>query len=198
MPPSQQNYQNQQAAEGKTKVDLSALTLRAEKRGGGAWKLMAFSFMLLAIASGGYFGLDLGYRPYLEKEVAKEQAKIDNLLSLVSKEDQLRFRNFYYQLLNLQQILGQHIVASKILPFFQDITLTQVTWEHFTLNVEQRQLSLTGYTKDYVTLVQQLDVLQANPHVLTYTLENVGTRKEDNKVTFGVRIIFDTGLLKSA
>ena len=73
---------------------------------GWPWRLLSVSFIVFFIALLTYFGLVVGYEPYLNSRIEQKETEINNLAQTVSNEDRDKFIGFYSKLDNLKNIFG--------------------------------------------------------------------------------------------
>src|SRR3989344_5147872 len=79
---------------------------------GWPWRFFLFSILMIITFLVVYFGLTLGYRPFLESLIEEQNIEINQLGQTISQQDQQGFINFYSQLANLQNILNSHVTSS--------------------------------------------------------------------------------------
>lgn len=140
---------------------------------GGAnwpWKIFIFTIIIFGTVLGSYFGLILGYRPYLDSRIAAVQGDIDALSASVSLEDQQKFLKFYSQIVNLRGLLASHIAVDNFLAFLEKNTNKRVNYEIAALDIKHRELTLEGVTDSFATLSEQLVAIGQAPEVASYTL----------------------------
>ena len=78
-------------------------------------------------------------------------------LQRLSKGSPQKFTQFYSQLVNLQNLLGNHIAASKAFPILERITSHKVYYRSVDLKIPERQLELDGIAESYEVLGEQLE-----------------------------------------
>ena len=124
---------------------------------GWPWRFLATAFFIFLSSLLIYFGLVFGYEPYLNSQIQSEDKELDQLAQTVSKEDREKFTQFYSQLVNLQNLLGNHIAASKAFPILERITSHKVYYRSVDLKIPERQLELDGIAESYEVLGEQLE-----------------------------------------
>jgi len=181
MPPYQQNNLSQQFSPEQPTT-------------GWPVRLFVFSLALLAIALVIYAGLLFGYKPYLEKQIADTDDKINKLAQTISKENQEQLLRFYSQVLNLKNILDKHVIASKFLPFLQKVTNKKVFFTRMTATSQERTIALDGQTDSYETLAQQLQAFKESKEVERYIITD--SQLNENRVAFKVQVVLMPSLFK--
>ena len=89
--------------------------------------------------------------------------------------------------------LSAHRSPSGALQFLEDNTLDSSAFSSFNLAVKNESLSMTGESKSYTSLAQQLAVLEQNPLIKSVALSNPAL-EETGKISFAVSIIFNPGV----
>ncbi|MFH1759081.1 MAG: hypothetical protein ABH822_00790 [Patescibacteria group bacterium] len=132
---------------------------------GWPWRLFLFSLLLLATAVVLYFGLEVGYKVYLDRQIAATDTVITNLTESISQDEQEQFIAFYSQLANLQGLLDDHIITSTIFPFLERSTNKLVYFTFLDFRFKERKLSLEGIAQSYEIFSQQLEAFTRAPEV---------------------------------
>ena len=124
---------------------------------GWPWQFFSVSLIIFLTSLLIFLGLTLGYGPYLRSQILETDDKINQLLETVSKKDQERFAQFYSQLVNLKNLLDNHILSSKVLPWLEKITNQKVYYTNATIKVPEHKLELEGIAESYGVLGEQLE-----------------------------------------
>lgn len=139
--------------------------LGAEKISGGTWRLFIFSLFVFATMFVGYLGLKLGYGSFIAGQISSVDADLDELAMTALPEEQEAYARFYFQLINLQELLNNHVFASHIFPLIEDRTNKDVAFTALNLNIPQNQANLSGAAKDYQVFAEQLYSFEKSPKV---------------------------------
>jgi hypothetical protein len=143
-----------------------------------------------------YVGIIYGYKPYLEGEVTKLDAQIATFAQEVPVDEQAKIVGFYSQLGNLKSLLSQHAATSPLFDWLEKHTQANIYFTKLTLNVQTRQVGLTGVAKNVEDVSSQLAILQANENVARTNLSNVSILPS-GVWQFDASIIFKEAFFKS-
>ena len=174
--------------------DLENLSDAGEIQANWPWKIFVFSLVLFGTVVGIYLGLIFGYRPYLTKQIAQKDQEILNLARSIPEAEQQELIRFYSQLSNLQVVLGQHVMGSKLLPVLEKATNQRVYYTVMNLNVDTRELLLEGVARSYEVLAQQIESFKRLPEIERLIVNFSDARA--NNVNFGMVLTFKQSLLK--
>ncbi len=124
---------------------------------GWPWKFFLFSLLVLVTAVVLYFSLEFGYKPFLNSRIDSLNQSIDQLSQTIPKEQQDNLIRFYSQIINLQDLLKNHVNVSKVFNFLQNNTNKSVAYSSADLRVGERRLNLEGTASNYEIFAQQLE-----------------------------------------
>ncbi len=161
---------------------------------GWPWRLLSVSFIIFLIILLTYFGLVIGYEPYLNSRIEQKETEINNLAQTVSNEDRDKFIGFYSKLDNLKNILDNHIFSSKIFPQLERITNKKVYYSGVSLKIPTREFEVDGVAENYGVLGEQLESFAQLSEVERYILNQ--SRIEEGAVRFKATLIFKDALFK--
>ena len=161
---------------------------------GWPWRLLSVSFIIFLVAILTYFGLAVGYSPYLNSRIEKKEAEIDQLAQSVSKEDRDKFIGFYSQLSNLKDLLDNHIFTSRIFPQLEKITNKKVYFIVANLKAQTNELELEGIADNYGILGEQLEAFNQLEGVSSYILNQ--SRVEEGAVRFKATLKLKNQILR--
>lgn len=161
---------------------------------GWPWRFFSVSLIIFLAAVLVFVGLSLGYEPYLNSQIRETDAKIDQLLGIVPKEDQEKFAQFYSQLANLKSILDEHILSSKIFSWLEKITNQKVYYNNLNLRVPEKELELEGFADSYGVLGEQLEAFDQAPEIERYLMNQSQT--SGNLVQFKATLKLKDAVLK--
>lgn len=149
---------------------------------GWPWRFFLFSILIAATACVVAFGLAFGYRPFLESNLAQQDANIKELGAVVPQAQQEEFIRFYSQLANLEGVLKRHVTASPFFGFLEGRTNTEVAFTSLELRVPERKAVLEGVARDYATLAEQLQAFSTAPEVAGMIVND--SNASDGRVRF--------------
>jgi hypothetical protein len=151
---------------------IQQLGQEAPKTQGWAFGALLFSGGVLFLAVAIYFGLTLGYNPYLQSQLTSVQNQVSTLDNSVSAGDQSQLINFYSQIANLQTLLQQHTFSSQFFSWLEKNTEANVYYRSFALT-QGDQISLSGTALTEADVNQQVAILENSPEVSTVTISSV-------------------------
>lgn len=132
---------------------------------GWSGQLLMFSGTIFFISLAIYFGIVFGYRQYLETQVAALDEQIKSYSRQITSEEQDKLISFYSQLANLNAILKNHVVSSRIFTWLEKNTGTNIYYSKFGFLIGTYQINLSGSVKTVDDFSKQLVVFQNDPAV---------------------------------
>lgn len=162
---------------------------------GWPWRLFLFSSLVLLAMVILYFGLEFGYKTYLNAQINAKDEKINELARAVSPEENQRFTDFYSQMANLRVLLDEHTFASRLLPLLENNTSKSVYYDSLSFSMKDRRLVLSGIATDYKTLSQQLEAFERNNDIEKVLINE--SKREGTRVRFRVSLFLNPGLFVS-
>lgn len=139
-----------------------------------------------------YIGLAFGYGPYLNSQIEEKKNELSQLA--ISREDRQVLGQAFSLLANLENILNNHVLSSKLFPVLERMTNQRVYYTNANLKVPQRELELRGFAESYEVLAQQLTAYDQAAEVESYTLNEA--QFSQNLVSFRVSLKLSADLLK--
>ncbi|MBI2592962.1 MAG: hypothetical protein HYW37_02325 [Candidatus Colwellbacteria bacterium] len=174
--------------------NLGEQFFREEIRVGWPWRLMITMFVVFLIALLVYLGLVFGYKPFLNSSLAGVQSELDSVSAGFSSEKRENFVNFYSQLTNLQKLLVNHKVASKVFSFLELKTAKDVSYTGIDLSVPDRTLTLEGVTRSFESLAAQLTLYDEAKEVRRVTLDS--SKSNGTSAQFKVKLLLAPEVFK--
>lgn len=157
-------------------------------------RLLIFSALLCILAAGAYAGLSLGYRPYLEGQIALRDEELRTLTAKIPEEARERVAGFYSQLLNIKSSLDAHVYPSRLYAFLERATHQEVFWNKLTLNTKAGTLALEGMASSYRALTEQLEGFSRAPEVTRTSLDE--SQESEGRLRFKVSLLLNPSFLK--
>ena len=132
-----------------------------------AWfgQLIMFSVTLFILALVGYLGIVFGFRPYLESRVNTLDEEIQAFSQQVPADEQARIATFYSQIANLRTLLNKHTTTSAFLTWLERATVTRVQISKVNVNLNSRQIQITGLARTATDVAAQIVNFQNQPGV---------------------------------
>ncbi len=161
---------------------------------GWPWRLLFFSFFIFLLSIFIYFGLNYGYKSYLQGQIDFYNGELAKLSSQVSVEDQERFVNFYSQLFNLQKILADHPFSSNLFRFLEKDTIPPVYFSEVAFKKADGSFTLRGISNNFENLSSQLAIFAKAPEVAKPLLNNVSLQKDG--VSFSLSLTMQPDFFK--
>jgi len=134
--------------------------------------LLIFSIGVLVFVVLVYFGITIGYEPYLNSQISTLQQKIVTAGKSISADQQSSILNFYSEISNLQTLLKNHVVFSPFLSWLENNTETNVYYSSIVFS-SGTQVSLTVDAKTQADLDQQLSIFESSPQVSHITVSAI-------------------------
>jgi Tfp pilus assembly protein PilN len=158
---------------------------------GWALGVLFFSAGMLFLAIAIYFGLTLGYAPYLQSQLSGTQNQVNALNRSVSASDQAQLIDFYSQIANLQTLLQKHILSSQFFSWLEQNTEANVYYQSFALTAGD-QVTLAGVARSEADVNQQIAVFENSPEVSSVTVSSVNAPQLlGNGWTFSATLIMN-------
>lgn len=159
------------------------------------WRLLVFTIFLFGIILLVFFGMRIGYEPYLDKKIKTLDAEIGKLTQSFSQSQINDFLKFYSQLSNLKTLLGNHIFSSNILKFLEENSLKNLIYTSLNLDVGRRELKLSGIVSSYEVLSQQLEIFRQSTLVEKSSFKN-SQRGEKTGINFEIVLVLKNDFFK--
>jgi hypothetical protein len=170
---------------------IEQLGQESPKTQGWALGVLFFSGGILFLTVAIYFGLTLGYEPYLQSQLTSAQNQVNTLGNSVPASDQSQLIDFYSQIANLQTLLQQHVLSSQLFSWLEQNTEANVYYRSLTLT-QGRQIALSGVAPTEADINQQVAIFENSPGVSSVTVSNViAPQLLGNGWTFSVTLIMN-------
>lgn len=175
-----------QGAQLRTKEYLSAQT---------PWRILILTVIIFLFTILIYFGMLLGYRPYLKSKTRNLEQKLSTLSQSMDENQQKQIITFFSQMTNIQKLLSEHKAYSPIFGFIERNTLSRAAYSDLRFNIAEMEMRIEGMTQNYDDLIRELDLYKQAPEVKTVQLEN-SSAQEGGEIRFGVKLILDKQFFK--
>lgn len=159
---------------------------------GWPWRLFLVTLIIFAFSVLSYIGLAFGYGPYLSSQIESKRTELSQLA--ISQEDRRILGHASSLLANLENILDNHILSSKLFPVLERVTNQRVYYTNANLKVPQRELELRGFAESFEVLAQQLEAYDQAVEVEGFTLNEA--QFSQNLVSFRISLKLSANLLK--
>ena len=150
-------------------------------------RLLGFSLFVFIVSVFGYLGLVFGYKPYLEDRLASVESEFAALAKEVPAEAQEKVVGFYSQILNVQDVLKEHIYPSRVFAFVEATTNQKVFWNKMTMNAKAATLILEGVADSYGAVTEQLEAYARRSEVVRANLDD--SAESGGRVRFRVALM---------
>ena len=134
--------------------------------------LLVFSIGILVFVVFVYFGITIGYEPYLNSQISTIQQKIVTAGKSISGDQQSSILNFYSEISNLQTLLKGHTVFSPFLSWLENNTEVNVYYSSIVFS-SGNQVALTVDAKTQADLDQQLSIFESSPAISNITVSGI-------------------------
>lgn len=148
---------------------LSSDTQKASKWSSGLLLFSVGTFFLVMII---YFGITMGYEPYLNSQVSKLQQQIDAASKSIPANQQSALLSFYSGLSQLQTLLKNHVVFTPFFAWLEKNTEANVYYSHVVFS-SGNQVALTIEARTQTDLNQQLAIFESAPEVSHLTVSQI-------------------------
>ncbi len=139
---------------------------------GGTWRLFLFFFSILMLLVLGYVGLLFGYKPYLKREIAAREQSLADLAAQVSQTEQEDFLSFYFQLVDIKNLLSSHVMTSRLLGLLQARISPGVYFSNLTFNTFEGKATIEAFADSYDSFTEQLQAFATTPDIASYAVSN--------------------------
>lgn len=148
-----------------------------------------FIFLVLVAWGGLYF-----YNSRLVSQISKIDGEIQSI-SLRGREQEVsKINRASQELGSFKGILDSHIYSSDIFSGIEKLTLKNVYFDKFSLDVKKNELYLSGIADSYTSFAKQLSALK-NKSNFVRSIEIQSTRLSKEGVEFSFRIVLVDGIL---
>ncbi|MEK9154849.1 MAG: hypothetical protein AAB596_02170 [Patescibacteria group bacterium] len=164
-------------------------------------KLFSLSLIIFLTSIFIYIGIAFGYRPYLNSEIKKLESEIFNLTQSIDETKQKQIINFYYQSLNIKNLLNSRITISRIFDLIEKNTYSNVKYGNFSLNVNNKEIRIDGVAPNYETVIKELALFESVEGVEKVYLENFSAidslkTKGVSEINFVIKLVLNEKILK--
>ncbi len=139
---------------------------------GGTWRLFLFFFSILMLLVLGYVGLLFGYKPYLKREIVAREQSLADLAAQVSQAEQEDFLSFYFQLVDIKNLLASHVMSSRALGLLQARVVPRVYFSNLTFSSLESKLTIEAFADSYDSFTEQLQAFATTKEIASYAVSN--------------------------
>ena len=161
---------------------------------GWPWRLLIFTFIIFGLTVVTYLGMSFGYKPYLNSRIKNLDAEIANLSQSVDEQQQKNLASFYSSLVNIQNLLASHPVASKFFDFLEKNTHQKIYYLSLNLSLLEKNIRLDGVAPDYDAIAQQLELFRKAPEIERIFLDD-SRALDTGGIRFSIRFVFKPALM---
>ncbi len=148
---------------------IERLSHEPVKTPGWSFGILLFSGGVLLITVLVYFGLILGYEPYLDSQISSSNTQSASLASSISTSDQAKLITFYSQVANVKAELANHVMFSHFLAWLAANTEANITFSSMSF-ASGNQISLAGAARSEADVNQQAAIFESSPAVKNMAL----------------------------
>ncbi|KKU15197.1 hypothetical protein A3D55_01780 [Candidatus Jorgensenbacteria bacterium RIFCSPHIGHO2_02_FULL_45_20] len=127
------------------------------------WKILLFSVFLFGFSILVFFGLRFGYKTYLSTRSENLDARLEELASRVSGEDEQDLIALYSQIVNLREVLKSHKFTVNTIELLEKYTLPSVYFYDARISGGNGTMDMRGKAKTMRDFVEQLSIFDAAP-----------------------------------
>jgi len=159
---------------------------------GWPWRLFLLTLGLFTFSVLLYLGLAFGYSPYLNSQIEMKRSELSQLA--IPQEDRQILGQASSLLANLEGILNNHILSSKLFSVLERVTNQKTYYTNANLKVPQRELELRGFVESYEILAQQLEAYEQAEEIESYSLNE--SQASQDLISFRISLKLNADLLK--
>ena len=152
--------------------------------------LLMFSGSILFIVLLVYFGLTLGYEPYLNQQIDSVTTQVNALAKTISPQDEAQLVSFYSEVTNLQKALQNHVTLSRFFTWLEKNTEANVYYSQLSISPGNR-VSLRGNAATEADVSQQVAIFESAPEVQSVDLSSVVYNKQTGNWQFSAALIMN-------
>ncbi|PIT92178.1 MAG: hypothetical protein COU08_03785 [Candidatus Harrisonbacteria bacterium CG10_big_fil_rev_8_21_14_0_10_42_17] len=171
----------------ETPQSLALSSLGAERHSSGTWRLLTFALFIFSIMMVAFLGLKYGYGSFVQSQIDQVELELDRLAQSALPEEREQFVKFFFQIVNLKEVIDDHVIASKILPFLERSTNRDVSYASIQVDTQIGQISLSGLARNFQVLAQQLKAFERAPEIFSVATQGA-TAGEGGLVSFQVEL----------
>lgn len=161
---------------------------------GWPWRFFSISLVIFFASLLTYFGLLFGSEPYLTSQLAQKDEAVNQLAEKISAEDREKFTRFYSQLVNLKNLLENHVKPSQVFALLEKTANQKVFYRSASIRVPEKELNLEGITDSYETLAGQLESYKEAGEIDSFIMTQ--SQLNEGLVQFKVVLKLKEGTLK--
>jgi len=169
---------------------IDRLSKEPPKTPGWSFNVLSFAGGIFFITILVYFGLTLGYGPYLDSQIGKLNIQINTLANSVATDDQAKLVTFYSQITNIKNVLANHVSASRFFSWLEKNTEANVYFSRLTFS-SGNQFAMVGFAKTEADVNQQVAIFEEAPEVKNVSLSVVSFVETNGLWQFSITLIMD-------
>ncbi|GIW65311.1 MAG: hypothetical protein KatS3mg093_290 [Candidatus Parcubacteria bacterium] len=155
----------------------------------GHGEFLCLVFFVLITVLAFYFGLNFGFKNYLNSQINKFDVESKKIAQSISEGDQNKLMLFYSQATNISKLLKNRKTISQVFSWLEKNTISDVSFNKFNLNKIGNQINLGGIAKSKESALNQILVFQSSPDIKTVVLNNLSSLDQNNW-QFDLTILF--------
>jgi|WetSurMetagenome_2_1015567.scaffolds.fasta_scaffold274996_2 hypothetical protein len=174
-----------------------AIEIEPEKKEGAGKEsiTLVFSILILIAVFGAYYYYSQMVLGQKKAEVATLSAEMASLgqENIKDKEAELTLAGKYIG--DFKVLFENNPKASTFFGVFQKWAQPKITYSSFTFDLASRKISMTGKTKGFQNVMQQIAILDQEATVESYEISNVALA-ESGEVAFNLNLVVKPEVLK--
>jgi|GEM_PF-6712743 len=158
--------------------------------------LTYFSLIILILTVGAYF--------YLKSDLKKKNQELMDLQDVLAKKETSRESEQLQKELSVYKekidtisfLFDSYHLGTNFFKFVEKYTHPQVQWASAGVNFSTYEVNLSGQTKSFITLIQQLYIFENNPDIKNLKLNSFSSAKDEKGVSFSIGFSLEPYLFK--
>lgn len=157
---------------------------------GWPWQFFLFTFSMFLISFLIYFGLAVGYKPFLERQIDGIKSNIEELSAKITQEERDNLMSFYSQFINLHNILKNHSTFAGVFEFLENNISKNVVINSLNIEAAQKSVIVEMTAKTYSDFIEQMILFENLEEVKKVNLDDF--KLIDQSVQFKMVLVFDS------
>ena len=170
---------------------LERLSREPPQTPGWSFGILFFSGGLLFVALFIYFGLTLGYEPYIQGQIAGVTTQISTVAQSISPQDQAQLVKFYSEISNLNRALQNHVTLTPFFAWLEKNTEGNVYYTNLAFSGGNR-IALSAKAPTEADVNQEISILEHAPEVQSATISNITLDSQTNQWSFSISLIMSS------
>jgi hypothetical protein len=174
-----------------------AIEIKHEKKNTSLWQdiFLVFSLVLIIISFGIYIYYANIVVPEKEKTLRELNTTFGSLTEADLKQKETELTTAYTLIEDFKVLLNNNPKTSKFFEAFPTWAHPKISFSGFNLNVQARTITMSGSTKSFRNVMEQIAILEREATVESFDIANINLA-DTGEITLDFNIILNPDLLK--